>query len=296
MQVNQDDRVSPMTSGKSGNSHALIIVAIVVAIAGAIYFIATDDPDPTPVAEPVMPVQVPDVVPEQPIEQPQIEEVIVVEPVDEVVPLGEPETPAIVEPQPEPLPELTASDDFMAQQSLVVADGMDITPLLQKKDLARQFVVFVDNLAQGELIRKASPLKGPENDFTVSEVTNKTYLNPDSYHRYDMYADFVSNLDAQTLTETYAYIEPLFTQAFDELGYGDSYSFNERLQQAFSMLLNTPIIEDPIEVSTISVNYQFVDPNLEALPNAQKLLIRMGPDNTRKIQSAIRKMRQQLPQ
>ena len=85
----------------------------------------------------------------------------------------------------EPLPVLTESDDFVEQKTIEMADGMKIESMILKKDIVRQFVVFVDNMAQGEVIHKASPLKGPKDSFSVSEITNKTYLNPDSYHRYD---------------------------------------------------------------------------------------------------------------
>jgi hypothetical protein len=43
------------------------------------------------------------------------------------------------------------------------------------------------------------------------------------------------------------------------------------------------------------VNYKYVDANLEALPNAQKLLIRMGPENTRKIKNAVKRLQPLLP-
>ena len=125
----------------------------------------------------------------------------------------------------------------------------------------------------------------------MSEITNKTYLNPDGYHRYDLYANFIAGLSDKDLVATYTELKPLFAEAFTELGYSDI-DFDKRMQQAFSMVASAPIIEDPIELSSISVNYKYVDPNLEALPNAQKLLIRMGPDNTRKIKEAVKKLQQ----
>ncbi|QIR13308.1 DUF3014 domain-containing protein [Shewanella aestuarii] len=290
MQVNQEDRATPVSTPKKSSNATVIGMVAVALIAGAGYLYLSND-EPT-VVEPSIPepVQLPEILPEKPIEQIPIEEPIVDELAEDsdIVPLGEPEE--IVE----PLPALAESDDFVEKKALTVADGMKIEPLILKKDMARQFVVFVDNLAQGELIRKASPLKGPETNFTVSEITNKTYLNPDSYHRYDLYADFVDGLNNEQLAATYRELKPLFEQAFDELGYPDM-SFDQRMQQAFNMIADTPIIEDPIELSSISVNYQFVDPNLEALPNAQKFLIRMGPENTRKIKNAIKRLQPLLP-
>ncbi|MBR9728106.1 DUF3014 domain-containing protein [Shewanella intestini] len=294
MQANQDDRATPVPSSNTGNNLALIIAAIVIALIAAYFYFANKlDSQPQPIE--IAPVQLPAMAPEKPIEQQPIEEVIPEQPdvdVAPVIPATEPET---AQSTPEPLPLLNASDDYLVQKTTAVADGMDIQPLVIKKDIARQFVVFVDNLAQGELIRKASPLKAPERQFVVSDVTNKTYLNPDGYRRYDIYANFISELSPKALVATYEQTKPLFKEAFEELGYGNSINFDERMQQAFSQILNAPIIEDPIELSTISVNYQFVDPQLEALPNAQKLMIRMGPENTKKIQHAIRVLRQQMP-
>ncbi|MFS1425330.1 DUF3014 domain-containing protein [Shewanella sp. 10N.286.48.B5] len=284
MQVNQNDRATPHSSRASGSNAGVIGITIAVLLAGAGYFYFSADKAPE--VEAPIPVQLPEPVPEQPIEQEPIEEEIV-----EVI------EPTIIEaPEPEvvePLPTLIESDDFVAQKTVEMADGMKIEPLLVKKDIARQFVVFVDNMAQGEVIRKASPLKGPKDKFTVSEITNKTYLNPDSYHRYDLYANMVSDMNDEQLINTYKELMPIFDEAFAELGYSDM-SFDERMQQAFEMILSAPIIEDPIELSSISVNYQFVDPKLEALPNVQKFMVRMGPENSRKIKTAIRKLQQQM--
>lgn len=294
MQVDKEDRATPPTPAKSGANTTIIGLIVVALIAGGAYLLLDDDQQV--IAEPPVAAQLPEPVPVAPIEPEIIEDVADTpieeeKAIDDVVPLGEPEAPQVVV---EPLPALAESDDFIEKKTIAVANGMKIEPLILKKDMARQFVVFVDNLAQGELIRKASPLKGPDNNFTVSEITNKTYLNPDSYRRYDLYADFVSGLNDQELAQTYRELKPLFEEAFAELGYTDM-SFDSRMQQAFKMVADAPIIEDPIELTSVSVNYQFVDQNLEKLPNAQKFLIRMGPENTRKIKAAVKRLQAQLP-
>ncbi|WP_394498007.1 DUF3014 domain-containing protein [Shewanella sp. ENK2] len=288
MQVNQEDRATPQSSRAGGSNAGVIGVTIAVILAGAGYFYFTSEPSEPEVIAPT-PVQLPEPVPEQPIEQEPIEEVIVepevVEPT-EIIPT-EPEVVV------EPLPALTESDDFVEQKTIEMADGMKIESIILKKDIARQFVVFVDNMAQGEVIHKASPLKGPKDSFSVSEITDKIYLNPDSYHRYDLYADMIAGMNDEQLVSTFEELSPLFDEAFEELGYSDM-SFNERMVEAFDVILAAPIIEDPIELSSISVNYLFVDPTLESLPNIQKLMVRMGPENTKKIKGAVRKLKQQL--
>lgn len=291
MQVNEEDRITPQATEKTGSNMLLIAIAVIALLGASSYFYFTSDD--TEELEPVVmtPVELPESVPEVPIEQAPIEEPQNVSTVDDMVPAGESESSAAVA---EPLPVLAESDDFVEAKTLAIANGMKIAPMILKKDIARQFVVFVDNLAQGDIVHKASPLKGPDTQFTVSEITNKTYLNPDGYHRYDLYANFIEGLNDKDLVATYIELKPLFAEAFTELGYSDI-DFDKRMQQAFSMVASAPIIEDPIELSSISVNYKYVDPNLEALPSAQKLLIRMGPDNTRKIKAAIKKLQQSFP-
>jgi len=49
--------------------------------------------------------------------------------------------------------------------------------------------------------------------------------------------------------------------------------------KALDILLTTPNPEQEPELILTSVQYQYLDPELEALPNAQKLVLRMGYDN-----------------
>ncbi|EDQ00551.1 DUF3014 domain-containing protein [Shewanella benthica] len=281
MQVNQEDRIAPQEKSANTNTLALVAVAVAAIIAGgAYYYFQASEPVPQPI-------EVVDIT-----EEPLVSIADIAEPVIEDV-----IEPKIIEAEPQvqvdPLPTLSHSDGYVHKKTVEIADGMKIEPLLVEKDLLRHFVVFVDNLAQGELARKVSPLKAPDRIFTVSDITNKTYLNPDSYHRYDLYANFVANLDEQQLAATYKALTPLLEEAFEELGYGDM-SFKQRLLQAIDIMLAAPVIEQPIELDGVSVNYQFVDPQLEALPNAQKLLLRMGPENTKKVKAALRKLKKHL--
>ncbi|GIU12855.1 hypothetical protein TUM4261_26400 [Shewanella sp. c952] len=287
MQLSQEDRITPQEKSSGTNGLAIIAIAAVVLISvGGYYYLSGDDKSEEP--QIIAPVIVPDPIPEEPLET----EAILPEPEPEIVePVQLPEVEPV--PEVEPLPALADSDAYIHQKAIDIADGMAIEPLMIEDNVVRQFVVFVDNLAQGELARKVSPLKAPNNSFTVSEIANKTYVDPDSYHRYDLYADFLASLNEEELAKSYKEMTPLLGEAFSELGYNDT-SFDERMQQAIAIMLDAPIIEQPIELDGVSVNYQFVDPNLEALPNAQKLMIRMGPENSRKVKSALRRLQKHL--
>ncbi|MCL1050015.1 DUF3014 domain-containing protein [Shewanella abyssi] len=289
MQLSQEDRISPQEKSSGTNGLAIIAIAVVALIsAGGYYYLSGNDNSEE--QQIIAPVVIPDPIPEKPLETdanlPEPEPEII-----EPVPVQLPEVEPV--PEVEPLPALADSDPYIHQKAIDVADGMAIESLLIEDNVVRQFVVFIDNLAQGELARKVSPLKAPISAFTVSEIANKTYVDPDSYHRYDLYADFLASLNEQELAKTYKEMTPLLSEAFSELGY-NSTSFDDRMQQAIGIMLDAPIIEQPIELDGVSVNYQFVDPTLEALPNAQKLMVRMGPENARKVKSALRRLQKHL--
>lgn len=298
MQVNQDDRITPQETSSSSNRFALFAIVLVVLLSAGGYYYYSGDSD-SPKLIPNAPI----VLPETPASEPMTLESAPEPETTETTPavtetnINSTETTAVAEPEVvvEPVPVLAESDAFVQQKALAMINNNVLSSSLVQQDLVRQFVVFVDNLAQGELTRKVSPLKGPEKLFSVSEITNKVYLNPEGFHRYDAYVDSIAKMDEQSLITTYKQLTPLLEEAFTELGYSNA-KFNDRMLQAIKMLLAAPIIEDPIELNSISVNYQFVDPNLEALPSAQKLLIRMGPENTRKLKVALRKIESQLSQ
>ncbi|MBS0042603.1 DUF3014 domain-containing protein [Shewanella sp. M16] len=298
MQVNQDDRITPQETSSSSNRFALFAIVLVVLLSAGGYYYYSGDSD-SPKLIPNAPI----VLPETPASEPMTLESAPEPETTETTPavtetnINSTETTAVAEPEVvvEPVPVLAESDAFVQQKALAMINNNVLSSSLVQQDLVRQFVVFVDNLAQGELTRKVSPLKGPEKLFSVSEITNKVYLNPEGFHRYDAYVDSIAKMDEQSLITTYKQLTPLLEEAFTELGYSNA-KFNDRMLQAIKMLLAAPIIEDPIELNSISVNYQFVDPNLEALPSAQKLLIRMGPENTRKLKVALRKIENQLSQ
>ncbi|MBI1674283.1 DUF3014 domain-containing protein [Shewanella oncorhynchi] len=298
MQVNQDDRITPQETSSSSNRFALFAIVLVVLLSAGGYYYYSGDSD-SPKLIPNAPIVLPETPPSEPmtLESAPEPETTETTPAVTETNINSTETTAVAEPEVvvEPVPVLAESDAFVQQKALAMINNNVLSSSLVQQDLVRQFVVFVDNLAQGELTRKVSPLKGPEKLFSVSEITNKVYLNPEGFHRYDAYVDSIAKMDEQSLITTYKQLTPLLEEAFTELGYSNA-KFNDRMLQAIKMLLAAPIIEDPIELNSISVNYQFVDPNLEALPSAQKLLIRMGPENTRKLKVALRKIESQLSQ
>lgn len=220
-----------------------------------------------------------------PDEEELIEEVVVVDPVIE--PVSEPEVieqtfaekePAIV------VPVLNESDPFVL--ALPLSASPDYAKLLIQTDIIRSFVVFTDNFSRGELVTKFSPFKKPDEHFSVLEKDKKIHLNEQSYHRYDSYVNIIDAMDIGFVTREYLRLKPLFDQAYQEIGYPEN-SFDATLYNAIELAVNTPVIRQPITLVAPSAMYKFADPELESLPDAQKLMLRMGPDNIVKLRAKL---------
>jgi hypothetical protein len=60
-------------------------------------------------------------------------------------------------------------------------------------------------------------------------------------------------------------------------------------------VLQARLPQGEILLTRPSVHYHFADPALENRSDLEKLLIRMGPDNTEKIQAKVRELRNLIP-
>ena len=89
--------------------------------------------------------------------------------------------------------------------------------------------------------------------------------------------------------ELYQKTLPLALEAYRELGYLDQ-PFGAIFVKAIDTLLRTPVVAGRIALNADSVNYTYVDRRLEVLPPAQKQLLRMGPQNARKVQNKLREL------
>jgi hypothetical protein len=62
---------------------------------------------------------------------------------------------------------------------------------------------------------------------------------------------------------------------------------------AISDLLMTPEIDAP-QIVRGRVLYEFADPDLETRSAGQKIMLRMGPDNARRVKARLWEIRRQL--
>jgi hypothetical protein len=204
--------------------------------------------------------------------------------------------PAIEHPVPSsaaapsaPLPPLNDSDAAV-KDGLASSIGGNAMQYLVPEDIVRHLVVTVDNLPRQKAPAAKRPTVPVPGTFLVNGDELHATLDPKNFERYDAMVNVVRQLDMQRVASAYFHFYPLFQGAYQNLGYPNGY-FNDRLVQVIDSLLATPQPSGPIELTRPNVLYTFADPNLEALPAGQKLLLRMGPDNAAVVKAKLKQLR-----
>ena len=192
------------------------------------------------------------------------------------------------------LPLLGESDDTLIAHLRLLAGALPVS-WLSPDQLIQKIVVEIDNIAAGDLIYQHSPVIAPPGGLAViaTDDAEVFILDQSSYTRYNLYADFLADVDQDLLAAFYRYYEPLLDQAYIKLGNAPG-SFRERMVEALEEVLAAPQIEGEIRLTRPLLSYEYEDPALESLSMVAKQLIRMGPENTQKIQEALRPLKELL--
>lgn len=185
--------------------------------------------------------------------------------------------------------ELDKSDELVRKLAKDLSSHPKLAAWLMSQDLIRKFTAAVDNIANGLSPRPQIDFFSPQANFKVIKKGRRYYLDPKSYHRYDLVADVFLSLDTEGCLTLYRQLKPLIQAAYSDLGYPNQ-DFQMTLVRAIVELLKVPVVESDILLKKKVVTYMIADSKLERLSEAQKHLLRMGPENVRIIQGKLREM------
>ncbi len=253
-----------------------ILLAIMLAAALTYYWLEINRPRPLP----------------GPATSPAVVAPLVDEPKEPLHPFPRIESPEGPGGELVPLPSLDQSDEYLKLALADVLGSQTLAEMLAETDLIARMVATIDNLPRDHVAERIRPIAGLDRPFDVeaSRDNIEFTLSPDSYRRYDLLVNLVTNADLNELTEVYGRFYPLFQKAYVELGYPNAY-FNDRLVAVIDHLLTTPVVQDPISLVRPHVLYEFADMDLESLSSGQKLLIRMGNEHTTRIKATLSELR-----
>jgi hypothetical protein len=217
------------------------------------------------------------------------------EPVDSLTLQAQDETPlqdtsldAVVAVEPTvKLPELDHSDEEVKAGLLALRWKAGLASLFITEDMIRRFVVNVDNIAQGTLPKSQALFQPMAVKFaTLPAEAGAVQLDPANFDRYEPYLQLLESVSVTEVKRLFEYYYPLMQQAYAELGYPNA-QFRLRLQEAIKVLLATPELAPPLELARPNVYYTYADPEIEALPLAQRQMIRLGPDNQKRLKRVL---------
>jgi hypothetical protein len=192
-----------------------------------------------------------------------------------------------------PLPPLDESDGEVVSGLTELVGHDALVQFLVPMRIIRNIVVTIDNLPREKVAVNQRPIKPTQAKFIATGAEDAREIAAENYARYAPFVAVVKRVDAQTAVAFYRGLQPLFQQAYEELGNPNA-SFNARLVAVIDHLLQTPDVAKPPRLVQPSVVYKYEDPNLESLSSGQKLLIRMGPANSGAVKAKLREIRSAL--
>lgn len=211
-----------------------------------------------------------------------------------------------VEPPPasaEALPSLDESDLEFAR-SLEGLLGRERLSQLRMAGFVRRCVATIDNLARSHAPAHLWPANPAAGRFDAAEQEGQVVIGADNELRYTPFVLLVESADVARVVAMYRSTYPLFQQAYEELGYPGRH-FNDRLVEVIDHLIAAPEPAQPVLVEPVKVqgpmqlarpwvHYVFADPRLESLSAGQKIMVRVGTVNERRLKAKLAKLRAAL--
>lgn len=189
--------------------------------------------------------------------------------------------------EPVELPSLDSSDDAVRDLVEKISADPLVATWLSTSGLLRQVASSLQAIAGGQSPARRLQKLAPSEPFRAASSGGRLAIDPRSYARYDRVADAAASIDPAAAARLYGAVKPRLDEAIRDLGVQDV-TTDEYVERAIRQLLQAPVLNDPPALVQEEGLYRFADPRLENLPAAQKQLIRMGPENTVRIQSALR--------
>jgi len=217
-----------------------------------------------------------------------------------------PPEPAIKHPVQAPpgvteLPPLEQADDFVKEQLTELLGAKAVKTYLLIENFVRRVVATVDNLARPLAPPSKWPTHATPGRFTVETGRDGSIIGATNAARYAPFVALVESVDSGRAFALYQRLYPLLQSVYEGLGFPGKY-FNDRLLAVIDLLLETPEPSGPLQVELPEIRgplkptrpwllYRFSDPALEGLSSGQKILLRVGRENEKRLKAKLAEMR-----
>ncbi|WP_218509231.1 DUF3014 domain-containing protein [Variovorax sp. dw_308] len=209
-----------------------------------------------------------------------------------------------IEPQPAEAAPPADPDAQMTQLLNALLGQQAVSSFLQVDGFTRRVVATVDNLTREQATTRMWPVQPTPQRFSVAGEGGSQHIAADNAKRYAPFVAFAETLDTRKAVALYVKLYPRFQQAYEELGYPKGY-FNDRLVAVLDHLLQAPEPAAPPQVKLTEVKgeypsaqpwtrYEFADPQLESLSAGQKMMVRMGAANEKRLKAKLAEFRKRV--
>lgn len=222
--------------------------------------------------------------------------------------------PAAPPPSPPSAPTIQHPVPAVAVSGSGVAAGLDealielfgrpsVASLLRTDNFAYRFVATIDNLGRESAPAGVWPVNPAKGRFETADTVKGEVVQADNALRYAPYVLLLEQVDLRKAVNVYAQHYPELQHQYEQLGFLQRY-FNDRFIEVLDQLLATPEGAPPLHVHRPAINgvrptrpwvlYEFDDPALQSLSAGQRILLRMGPVNERRVKGRLAELRRLL--
>ena len=199
------------------------------------------------------------------------------------------------------LPPAGQARDFIRDRLTELLGAKNVKTYILLDDFVRRVVATVDNLARSLAPPKVWPIQQTPGRFTVETGGDGTFIGAKNDARYAPFVALVESVDSRRAVALYQRLYPLFQGAYEGIGYPGKY-FNDRLVEVIDLLLKTPEpagrvkvelpeIRGPLKPTHPWLLYRYADPALEDLSGGQKILLRVGRENEKRLKLKLAEIR-----
>jgi len=278
----------------------LTVLVIVVVLGGIAWYLYQTRSEPVVEAPPSVAVAPAPEIPAEPeVPPPAVVTPEPAAPMPEVLPEASPDE--------EPLPPLAESDAYVSNTLDELVGEAAVLRYFSAENIVHKAVATVDALGARQVPKPILPVNGPGGEYPAVPDPNPATVirdevgdpipqflsDPAGHARYTPYVEMLEAVPPERFVGLLQENEPLFDDAFRQLGYADA-RFAERLAGVIDELLATPEVDEPLRLMKPEAYYLFVDDDLEALSAGQKILLRMGKANAARVKSWLSQVRETL--
>lgn len=163
---------------------------------------------------------------------------------------------------------------------------------LTPTEQVRKWVVLVDQMADGKVPEKNLPLSYSMAKFSIQREGDRMLLAEANHSRADLLVDVFTAIPIEPMVAYYRAWRPLLDKAYAEIG--GRGTFDKRLRTAIDNVEAVHSLTAQPELVQPVVYYKYADETLEQASDVEKLMWRLGPRNTQKLQDYLHRLKAAL--